>query len=81
MKKILNLLHENLVNILGGHGIEINIRGCHPTQGPHPISFQNNGILFQNDLLREKIVLATKKKLVQIQGHLKAKNLQVHEIT
>ena len=54
MKKILNLLHENLVNILGGHGIEINIRGCHPTQGPHPISFLNNGIFLQNDLLREK---------------------------
>ena len=29
MKKLLDLTHENLVNILGGHGIGNNIHGCH----------------------------------------------------
>ena len=30
MKKLLNLAHEKLVHILGGHGIGINIYGCQP---------------------------------------------------
>ena len=30
MKKLLDLSHENLVNILGGHGIGINIHGFQP---------------------------------------------------
>ena len=30
LKILLNLPHENLVSILGGHGIAININGCHP---------------------------------------------------
>ena len=30
MEKLLDLAHENLVNILGGHGIEINIDKCQP---------------------------------------------------
>ena len=29
-KKLPKLPHENLVNILGGHGIEINTHGCQP---------------------------------------------------
>ena len=28
MKKILDLAHDNLLDILGGHGIGINIHGC-----------------------------------------------------
>ena len=31
LEKLLNLPHENLVNILGGHGIGINIHGCQPS--------------------------------------------------
>ena len=27
---LLNFSHEKLVNILGGHGIRINIHGCQP---------------------------------------------------
>ena len=30
LKKLLNLPHENLVHILCGHVIGINIRGCQP---------------------------------------------------
>ena len=30
MKKLLDLAHEKLVNILGGHGVGINIHGCQP---------------------------------------------------
>ena len=30
MKKLLDLAHVNLVNILGGHGIGINIHRCQP---------------------------------------------------
>ena len=30
MKKLLDFAHEKLVNILGGHGIWINIHGCQP---------------------------------------------------
>ena len=31
LKKLLNLPHEKLVNIQGGHGIGINILGCQAT--------------------------------------------------
>ena len=30
MKKLLDLAHEKLVDIQSGHGIGINIHGCHP---------------------------------------------------
>ena len=30
LKKILDLAHENLLKILGGHGIGINIHECQP---------------------------------------------------